>query len=378
MKIKLFVLLQITFVLSYSDELSFYGASLAASSVNTKALFAGGNNASEIVSSVDIFDISADSDDSPFTVNLSQRKIWIASTSVFDLVIFAGGCQDFYGVQASDTIDIWNVTANSWAKVSFLSQPRYWLTGTSAASYALFAGGTSKLGPSNRVDIFHAETWAWSTASLSQSRYSLASTTVGSMAIFAGGVSSTGPSNVVDMFQASSRTWSVSELTQPRFNLAATTVDNLAFFAGGNTGLHATDVVDIFDGTSNSWRTMKLDHPRYLLVATSVGPLALFAGGIDSNGSIRNAVDVFNTTSSDWLTALRLSRGRVSITATTSQIENGLTAMFAGGSETIETNSTYFFGDVDTIDIFVYCYDGTFSTTLLKCTYLNRLNDFNT
>jgi hypothetical protein len=41
--------------------------------------------------------------------------------------------------------------------------------------------------------------------------------------------------------------------------------------------------------------------------------------------------------------------------------------MFAGGSETVEYNDTYLFGDVDTIDVFLYCEDGTFTTQLMKC-----------
>jgi hypothetical protein len=108
------------------------------------------------------------------------------------------------------------------------------------------------------VDIFHGNTWTWTTARLSAARVFLAATSVESqgLAIFAGGVNGVlqlpgnfsfrrlsctgehGNMHVVDIFDAKTKAWSTARLSSSRAALAATSLplQGVAIFAGGFNG----------------------------------------------------------------------------------------------------------------------------------------------
>ncbi len=69
-----------------------------------------------------------------------------------------------------------------------LSQPRFNLASTSVGDFALFAGG--EINPrsySNVVDIFDSQSMNWTTTNISLARAGLGATSVGKLAMFAGG-----------------------------------------------------------------------------------------------------------------------------------------------------------------------------------------------
>jgi hypothetical protein len=252
---------------------------LAATTVGSRALFAGGGSAIGVggQSTVDIYD---DTSGTWSTAQLSFARTSLAATSVGTKALFAGGYW-------TDVVDIYDDANGTWSTAQ-LSEVRGGLAATSVGTKALFAGGWTG-SPSATVDIYDDANGTWSTWTLSAPRNRLTAVTVGTRAIFAGGGDANGGnSNVVDIYDDASGTWSVATLSETRELLSAAAVGGTAFFAGGFNAVSGLDsaTVDAFDGLA--WSATTLSTPRWGLAATSLGTLAFFAGGA---GSTR--VDIF-------------------------------------------------------------------------------------
>ena len=245
---------------STGQPLSQARTALAATTVGTKALFAGGVGNSGHSTIVDIYDASlgppADAG-TWSTATLSQGRYFLAATTVGTKAILAGG---YASTGVSAAVDIYDASlgpptdAGTWSTAT-LSQARYFLAATTVGTKAIFAGGCvagACSGPSAVVDIYDAalgppaDPATWSTATLSQARSPLAATTLGTEALFAGGVSNSGHSAIVDIYDASTGIWSTATLSQARAYLAAISVGETALFAGGlNASGLVSAVVDI-------------------------------------------------------------------------------------------------------------------------------------
>ena len=246
------------------------------------------------------------------TATLSEARSELAATSVGNLALFAGGS----GVSGySDTVDIYHADTGAWSTAA-LSQPRRRLAGATVGNLALFAGG--KYGGSaysDRVDIYDAQTGTWSTASLSGPRCGLTATSVGSLAMFAGGYGPTGESDVVDIFDAQTGLWTAATLSRAGRAWGATVGDKALFAMN-----HHTLTVDIYDAPTGSWPTdVVTEEAAPLCAATAVGDKALFADAVGT-------VHVYDDSLQQWTTAT-LSRDREHSAATSL----GGVALFAGG-----------------------------------------------
>ncbi len=268
------------------------------------------------------------------TATLSQPREGMTATTVGTKAIFAGGWTES---GPSSVVDIYDTSTGKWSAAK-LSQARYYgMVAATVGTQAIFAGGVTgnsdgRLVESSVVDIYDASTGAWSTATLSQARDSIAATTVGTNVIFAGGSTGNSESNVVDIYDASTGAWSTATLSQARDGIAATTVGTKAVFAAGFSGSEASDpsnVVDIYDASTGAWSTAKLSQARGYLAVTTVGTKAIFAGGVTGNSSHvveSNVVDVYDGSTGQWSTTT-LSQARDHLAATTV----GAKAIFAGG-----------------------------------------------
>ncbi len=165
------------------------------------------------------------------TATLSQGRSGLAATSVDSKALFGGGHS---GVGRSDVVDIFDAETQTWSTAS-LSSPRSSLAATTVGTKAIFAGGWVSTGTD--VDIYDARTDTWTTGNLSQNRMELAATSVGDKAFFAGGYATGGilNSDVVDIYDAQTSLWSTAALSQARPNPRATSVGSKAIFAGGYT-----------------------------------------------------------------------------------------------------------------------------------------------
>src|SRR6185312_16017994 len=90
------------------------------------------------------------------TASLSQPRGYLAAAATDDIIAFGGGFVDTAEV-ASDVVDLYNVTSNTW-NVTRLSQPRYQLAAAAIPPFIFFAGGSSY---SSVVDILDTRDMQW-------------------------------------------------------------------------------------------------------------------------------------------------------------------------------------------------------------------------
>ena len=174
--------------------------------------------------------------------SLSQPRTALAATTVGSKALFAGGCAVGTGATTEsrtcgaggsvvDIVDIYDAATGIWS-TDVLVEPRRNLATTSVGTKVLFAGGFGVNVRSRQVDIYDTATGRWNGAKLSLARSQLAATTVGDKAIFAGGMRSGRESAMVDIYDDATGTWSTARLPQARSNLGATSVGTLAFSPG--------------------------------------------------------------------------------------------------------------------------------------------------
>jgi hypothetical protein len=270
--------------------------------------------------------------------SLSQARSGIGATSVGTKAIFAGGEIGPYGIPVG-TIDLYDAATGQWSATT-LPTVRGTVSAVTAGSKAVFAAG-------NSVDVYDDSTSQWSSAPITLGRSGMAIGANSSPAtvVIAGGVFSQragGPlleSDVVNIFNASTGRWSISHLSQPRSQAATASVGSLILIAGGSandqrpeTARSQSRAVDIYNAATGTWTKGKLSQPRVNIAATTLGHQVFFAGGSTYSAKRRhlihsNRVDIYNALTGKWKTA-RLSVARDDIGAVTV----GTKAIFAGGA----------------------------------------------
>lgn len=257
---------------------------------------------------------------------LPQARSEVAASSVGSKALFAGGqSSTSYGTPyQTDRVDVYDALTNQWS-VSTLSIPRSRIAAATVSDLVFFAGGMTRgFGPSHSwatVDIYTESTNQWTTAQLSQARHSIAAVSAGGKVLFAGGSSLT-PQDVlidysaVDIYDVATKQWSVTQL--PRLkgsNLGATSVGNKVFFAGDG-------LLDIYDIATGQWTISTIPRVKEEVVAVSVGNKVLLAGG----SPISDIVDIYDISTNQW-TMAQLSQARSKVSAVS--IDNKV--FFAGG-----------------------------------------------
>jgi hypothetical protein len=266
-------------------------------------------------------------------------------------MFFGGFCCSSQIPQASDKVDIYNSTTNTWSSTT-MSMARGHGSATGVGDVIIFAGGMDQfLRPQNTINIYNIVTGQWTSASLSVARVGMAAVTVGTTALFAGGASGQGcnqncdrddgvQSSRVDVYNATDGTWSTSALSEARSYLAATTLGTKAFFAGGDIsgGLRESSKVDIYDSISRIWTNT--DFPgslreRTLLGAAASGGAVIFLGGSDrARTSPSNLIDIYEVDTGVWRTGAAAT-GRYWMASATV----GDYAIFAGGLDSTERDA---------------------------------------
>ncbi len=269
-------------------------------------------------------------------IRLSQARSRLAATSVGSKAIFAGG--EFNITKRSDVVDIYDADTGLWSTAT-LSQARSDLAATTTKGLAMFAGGlTQELRKSDVVDVYDSSSGEWTTAKLSIGRSDIAATTVGAKAVFAGGYEVREVSDVVDIYDSATNTWSTARLSKPRRILAAASLGSKAFFGGGDVDGNRTpsNVIDIYDADTNSWSSTTFADQqysagaRYSLGAVSLGNKLMFVGGERRYGRASFNADVFSAITQSW-SAFGLPWGSADFASTVV----GTTALFAGGRSSL-------------------------------------------
>jgi hypothetical protein len=269
---------------------------MGATTVGNKVIFAGGQNghlfSPGLSDAVDIYDADLGlPDDSAAwsTTTLVEARNQPAATTVGHLALFAGGNA---ATGLSDTVDIYNDSTGQWS-TALLSQPRVvgLQSATTVGTRAYFAGGTPA---SSVIDIYDAQTGAWTTDALSTPRSSCATIAVGQTILFAGGYPAAGvPTDLVEVFDAGTNTWlPPTSLSEARGGIVRAAVNGKGFFAGGNVGggVH-TALVDVYEPVvSGPWTGL-----GHALPGVNGDPILLGSGPLTTGSAgsltLSNAAD---------------------------------------------------------------------------------------
>lgn len=261
------------------DSLSEGRDEMSAASYGDLAFFVGSSGLDNLARIMDIYDASTGA----WSKKTLPHAEYIKAITASDNKVFIGG---------NEYIDIYNIATGQWSSHP-LSEPRNYMAAASVGNKVLFAGGYG----SKTVDVYDISTDTWTTTnSLSEGRQGLVAVTLGDKAYFAGGVKTDyNVSKAVDIYDASTDTWSVETLSIGRGALGITTLNGKVFFAGGrgNNGSGYFNSIDILDTATNQWSTAQLSAGRHSLTAVSANGKAYFAGGNVSAGS-SNLIDVYD------------------------------------------------------------------------------------
>ena len=307
-------------------ELAYYGTataltqarnSLASTTVGDYALFAGGaygNYDATYSSVVDAYNKSL-TRSTPSV--LSEVRMHLSATSVGNYAIFAGG----YNTQGWAKVNAYN-TSLTRSTPTDLEAKLYFMGATRVGDYALFAGGAEN--GSTTVYAYNTSLTQSKPTALSKGRYQIGATTVGNYAVFAGGrISSSSYFNTVDAYNTSLTRSIPTALTYGRHEALATTVGNYALFGGGTvTGSGNDTTVETYDVSLTKGVAPVLSDKYRMGCATTVGNYALFAG----TKEYASTVDVYDKSLTKGTTT-NMSTGRRDFTATTL----GNYALFGGG-----------------------------------------------
>lgn len=209
-------------------------------------LFAGGKGGASELADVSVF--TPGKGWSVMKGVLSGARAQMTSTALPDgsVAMFAGG-EDANKVKFAG-VDIYTASTGKWTAAK-LSQPRSFPAAASVVvagrTLSLFAGGECSEGrtgtDSRRVDIYeHGKGWVVNADLLSKPRKKLAAATAGPYILIGGGYTSgmknttaRGYSDVVDLFHAGTGKWTTATLSQPRQYITAASAGSVAVFAGG-------------------------------------------------------------------------------------------------------------------------------------------------
>ena len=209
-----------------------------------------------------------------------------SAASTKDRITFGGG---YY--LDSNSNKVLNFSAStydingSYSRSSDLSEGKYALASTSINEYIIFAGGRIA-GSGGSVykktsDAFNSNNTRTILTDLQSSREGLAATTIGNYALFAGGYNQSLVSYVDVYNQNLTHSLTTDNLTASRYYLNAANTKNYAIFAGGYSW--NLTKVDAYDVNLTHSLLSELDPGRGRMGATSVGDYALFAGGVGSS-----------------------------------------------------------------------------------------------
>lgn len=306
------VILTCTIGISYGQwtntDLSVPRAYIGATSLGSKAYFAGGMNSTGLISTVEIYNISTGQWD-PIQ-NLSDARVLCAATTCGSKIFFAGGV-DFYSTgNIFSTVDIFDTVTGAWY-VDSLSVPRFNVAAMSYDNKVLFAGGVNnQIGVVyDVVDVYDIETGTWSVQHLPGPRSAYGGV-VNNLAILPGGFDSAGVTKRVDIYNFSTGTWSEDSLSVARAWVGIATLGSKMLIAGGVTNDNLqSDIVDIYDTETGTWDTAHLSLARSFADgqnAVTICGKAYFVGGgiLNLNGpywdAAYNRVDIYDLSNDSW------------------------------------------------------------------------------
>ena len=236
-------------------ELSVARCVISAIGAGNKIFFGGGEggDGAHPVNTVDIYDVATNTWS---VAALSEPGNSIATAAAGNKVFFAGGDA---GVSAprekrAENVDIYDLNTNTWS-VAHLSEPRYGgISAVAVNDKVYFAGGVAGLDlnwfASDRIDIYDITSNSWSTSTLYEGKSYCGGISAGNKIFWAGGETGGGATTaigscVVEIKDVNSGS-SIAYLSHPGSNQALLKNGKIVFLGGENT-------FDIYDITTGTW-----------------------------------------------------------------------------------------------------------------------------
>jgi hypothetical protein len=170
---------------------------------------------------------------------LSQARKKLAAASIGTKLIFAGGYLS--GVGSVTTVEILEETTGEWTSAK-LSTSRFRHQAASIGTLAMFLSGQGCDWTCQTADVLDVPTGTWTVSNMTGGRYEFSAVVIADTHVFvAGGKMPRQESpSVVDVFDLATRSWSntsAAPLVSPRFFLAGAAVPGTtaAMFAGGSS-----------------------------------------------------------------------------------------------------------------------------------------------
>lgn len=178
--------------------------------------------------------------------NLTTARTNLASASIGDYVLFAGGNN---GTTRHATVDAYN-TSLSRSTPTALSVGRSNLSATTVGTYALFAGGinTTTFTRLATVDAYNTSLVRSTPTALIEGTDSMASTTIGQYALFAGGTKSgSSYTSTVVSYDTTLVRSTPTSLSVGRTRAGGASTNSHALFVGGSANTGLVDTVDAYN-----------------------------------------------------------------------------------------------------------------------------------
>lgn len=246
-------------------------------------------------------------------------------SSTGDKVFFAGGMTDdgLSGETYYSRVDIYDAESNKWSTAE-LSEPRAFIASSSIGNKILFAGGFRWENAnvfSSKVDIYNISENNWSVASLSEARGTIAANQIDNKIYFSGGSNNT-TSATIDIYDAATNLWTTSYMDEPKEYLGSVAVGNKLYWAGGIISVSPqtfSSQVEIRDIKTNTTVRACLSQAKDDFQAVVKGDDIIFFMGAPSVNLYD--FDIYNIVTETWsIGQLTKSLNRAAIISVNSKV----------------------------------------------------------
>lgn len=274
---------------------------MAAAVVGNKVLFAGGvgweniggTQVERTYATVDIYDIVTKQWSS---ATLSVARSEIAATSVGSKAYFAGGL-DTGATGVSKVIDVYDAATGQWSTMQ-LRDAKRGAAAVTRGNEIIFAGGGATTGdgtpmqPSNSIEIYNVSTGAWSYSSVGHGKRGMNGVVLDNKVFLAGGlplpfdIPSTGETKVMEVFSQPGVAHTFIDLNEERpiNDAVAVGVGNFVVVASGQPSTTASTATAYYYPTGQV-SSIALTIPGENSSMVAVGNRVYIAGGRALSGT---------------------------------------------------------------------------------------------
>ena len=263
---------------------------------------------------------------------------------IHELVILVGGAKENNGSIKAEgrvsTVEAYDSCTQEWKQLPPLPVE---VTACSACQVPgvpalLVVGGYGKWKALNTIQLFDWVKQEWHLIHpMRKRRWGSVAVPTDHGIVVAGGCNQGSVLRSTELYSFKRKEWfTLPPMQRPRCNFGGAVIGKKLFIAGGGDGFYfnsATDTVECFNGETGKWTYIAaMRHKRYGCSAIEWKGKLMVIGGCDEHGVDIAAVEVYDSTNSEWSELAPLPEGLPLCRAITMQ--NRLVVFGADGSNT--------------------------------------------